>query len=402
MKQGWDIKTILDVSLSIEDGDWIEKKDQSTSGIRLIQTGNIGQGYYKDKGEKAKYISEDTFAKLKCTELTTGDILVSRLPDPVGRACILPDLGIRCITAVDCSIIKLKHDAICSQWFVYYSLSHEYAAKVKKECSGTTRDRISRKKLSCITIPIPPLAEQERIVEILDKEFERIDALKANAEQNLQHTKDLLIQSQNAAFDSEDIRPLDTVVSIINGYAFKSEDFNKTNPIKAVKITNVGVGVFVETDDTNLPQKLQSEKQDYVVHTGDIVFALTRTIIADGLKVAIVPETYNCALLNQRVASLRIDDAIQRDYLYNYFQSTKVRRYVLNRVNVLMQPNLSIKDLKAMPIPYCGKIEMEKIVARLNKLKEHCKVLEGNYTKTIALCDDMKQALLRQAFNGEL
>ena len=51
----WEIKTLLDLSVSIEDGDWIEKKDQSTSGIRLIQTGNVGQGCYKDKGEKAKY-----------------------------------------------------------------------------------------------------------------------------------------------------------------------------------------------------------------------------------------------------------------------------------------------------------------------------------------------------------
>lgn len=402
MKQGWDIKTILDVSLSIEDGDWIEKKDQSTSGIRLIQTGNIGQGYYKDKGDKAKYISEDTFAELKCTELTIGDILVSRLPDPVGRACILPDLGIRCITAVDCSIIKLKHDTICSQWFVYYSLSHEYAAKVKKECSGTTRDRISRKRLSCITIPIPPLAEQERIVEILDREFEKIDALKANAEQNLQHAKDLLKQSQNTVYNSIETTPLDSMVTIINGYAFKSEDFSKTNPIKAVKITNVGVGIFIETIDTNLPQNLLLDKQDYTVHTGDIVFALTRTIIAAGLKVAIVPETYNCALLNQRVAALRIDDDIQRKYLYNYFQTASVKEYVLKKVNTLMQPNLSIKDLKAMPIPYCDRAEMEQVVARLDKLKEHCTALEDNYKKTIVLCDDMKQALLRQAFNGEL
>ena len=402
MKQSWEIKTLLDVSVSIEDGDWIEKKDQSTSGVRLIQTGNVGQGYYKDKGEKAKYISEDTFVRLKCTELTIGDILVSRLPDPVGRACILPALGVRCITAVDCSIIKLKQDIIHPQWFVYYSLSSEYAAKVKKECSGTTRDRISRKKLSCITIPVPPLAEQERIVEILDREFEKIDALKANAERNLQYAKDLLKQSQNTVYNNIETNPLDSMVTIINGYAFKSEDFSKTNPIKAVKITNVGVGIFIETIDTNLPQNLLLDKQDYTVHTGDIVFALTRTIIAAGLKVAIVPETYNCALLNQRVAALRIDDDIQRKYLYNYFQTATVKEYVLKKVNTLMQPNLSIKDLKAMPIPYCDRAEMEQIVARLDKLKENCQALEENYKKTIALCDDMKQALLRQAFNGEL
>ena len=55
-----------------------------------------------------------------------------------------------------------------------------------------------------------------------------------------------------------------------------------------------------------------------------------------------------------------------------------------------------------MPIPYCNRAEMEQVVARLDKLKEHCTALEENYTKTIALCDDMKQALLRKAFNGEL
>ena len=42
------------------------------------------------------------------------------------------------------------------------------------------------------------------------------------------------------------------------------------------------------------------------------------------------------------------------------------------------------------------------MISRLGKLKAHCKTLEENYKKTIALCDDMKQALLRKAFNGEL
>ena len=42
------------------DGDWIESKDQSEEGIRLIQTGNVGNGEYKDKGDKARFISEET------------------------------------------------------------------------------------------------------------------------------------------------------------------------------------------------------------------------------------------------------------------------------------------------------------------------------------------------------
>ena len=45
------------------DGDWIESKDQSDDGIRLVQTGNIGEGIYLEKEARAKYISEETFEK---------------------------------------------------------------------------------------------------------------------------------------------------------------------------------------------------------------------------------------------------------------------------------------------------------------------------------------------------
>ena len=98
------------------DGDWIESKDQSEDGIRLVQTGNVGYGYFKDKEDKSRYISEETFNRLHCTEIFAGDILVSRLPDPIGRACIIPEGIGRMITAVDCSIIRLK-DVILPEYF---------------------------------------------------------------------------------------------------------------------------------------------------------------------------------------------------------------------------------------------------------------------------------------------
>ena len=58
-----------DICTVFTDGDWIESKDQSESGIRLVQTGNIGEGTYLEKEARAKYISEGTFDKLKCTEI---------------------------------------------------------------------------------------------------------------------------------------------------------------------------------------------------------------------------------------------------------------------------------------------------------------------------------------------
>lgn len=167
MKEGWERKKIKDISVLIADGDWIESKHQSDEGIRLIQTGNIGNGVFKAKEDKPHYISEYTFDELGCTEIFSGDCLVSRLPEPVGRACLIPEIGCRMITAVDCSIIRFK-EIILPKLFIYYTQSATYNRDVNNLTTGTTRKRISRKNLESILIPIPPLSEQERIVEELD------------------------------------------------------------------------------------------------------------------------------------------------------------------------------------------------------------------------------------------
>ena len=147
------------------DGDWIESKDQSELGIRLIQTGNVGNGFFKDKKDKSRYISEETFDNLHCTEIYPGDILVSRLPDPIGRACIIPQGLGRTITAVDCTIIRLK-DIILPDYFIAYTMTPSYAAQINEVTTGTTRRRISRANLGNILIPCSSIAKQQQFVAI--------------------------------------------------------------------------------------------------------------------------------------------------------------------------------------------------------------------------------------------
>ena len=150
------------------DGDWIEAKDQSDSGIRLVQTGNIGVGTFKEKGDKARYISEDTFNRLNCTEVVEGDILISRLPDPVGRACIIPaGLG-KSVTAVDCTIIRLN-DKVLPKYFVAFTSTPDYAMQIKKVLSGTTRLRVSRANLGKIQVPLPSVDKQQQFVTIAEQ-----------------------------------------------------------------------------------------------------------------------------------------------------------------------------------------------------------------------------------------
>ena len=176
-----------DICTVFNDGDWIESKNQSEKGIRLIQTGNIGEGKYLEKEERAKYISEETFNSLKCTEIFPGDILVSRLPEPVGRACIIPEKSERMITAVDCTICRPDKNIISKEYLCYFMQSKAYYTQLLNSITGTTRKRISRKNLGSIELNIPDKTTQKSVVEKLDllsviienrkEEIEKLDEL---------------------------------------------------------------------------------------------------------------------------------------------------------------------------------------------------------------------------------
>ena len=104
---GWEWVRLENISpMPIIDGDWIESKDQDVEGeIRLIQLADVGVGEFKDKSDR--FINLDTFNRLNCTQLQTGDILIARLPNPIGRACVFPDLNQMAITVVDIAILRL-------------------------------------------------------------------------------------------------------------------------------------------------------------------------------------------------------------------------------------------------------------------------------------------------------
>jgi restriction endonuclease S subunit len=196
--------SLKDLCTVFGDGDWIESKDQSDSGIRLIQTGNVGEGRFKDRIEKARWISEETFERLRCTEIGKGDVLISRLPDPVGRACILPTLEHKAITAVDCAIVRFDEKIMDPRFFVYYSQSSEYASSIAPLISGSTRQRISREKLGSIQIPNPSLEKQHEIVGKIDSALLKIDLLKTQIKMKKDLTATLRQSILSNSFSQEE------------------------------------------------------------------------------------------------------------------------------------------------------------------------------------------------------
>ncbi|EPX9364574.1 restriction endonuclease subunit S [Aeromonas veronii] len=169
------------------DGDWVESKDQDPNGnVRLIQLADIGLGYFTNKSDR--YLTKEKALELNCTFLNSGDILIARMPDPIGRACIFPQLHKECVTVVDICVVRPKNENVDSKWLMHCINSREFNNQVLNYVTGTTRQRISRGNLSNLNIALPPLKEQKRIAAILDK----ADAIRQKRQQAIALADDFL------------------------------------------------------------------------------------------------------------------------------------------------------------------------------------------------------------------
>lgn len=155
------------------DGDWIENKDMSDSGIRLLQLADIGVNKFLNKSER--YISEDTFLRLNCTEVIPGDLLMARMPDPIGRTCEVPNINSKMITAVDCCIIRINQSQHNKKYWLFFLNSQKMRFYYERVSSGTTRQRISKKNLEQLSVPFPELKAQVKIADQLSKVQDLID-----------------------------------------------------------------------------------------------------------------------------------------------------------------------------------------------------------------------------------
>ena len=120
----------------ITDGDWIESRDQDPTGtIRLIQLADIGDGRFLDKSRK--FVNDATSLRLNCTLLQAGDVLIARMPDPLGRACVFPKLERRAITAVDVCIVRPDPRKVDPEWLSFRHVLLVDEVKCPKcECLG--------------------------------------------------------------------------------------------------------------------------------------------------------------------------------------------------------------------------------------------------------------------------
>lgn len=151
----------------LTDGDWVESKDQDPAGeVRLTQLADVGVFRFLDRSDR--WLTEDAAARLKCTFLKEDDILIARMPNPIGRACLVPPGLGQAVTVVDVAILRASREVADPRFLNYalnsYSVHHQIVAYQ----TGGTRKRISRKNLEKVLVPLPPLTVQQDIAAQLD------------------------------------------------------------------------------------------------------------------------------------------------------------------------------------------------------------------------------------------
>ncbi|HMP72306.1 MAG TPA: hypothetical protein PKE55_03500 [Kiritimatiellia bacterium] len=155
------IKAIGDGGI-ITDGDWIESRDQDPSGnVRLIQLADVGDGQFLNKSRK--YVNAQTVERLRCTLLVPGDVLVARLPDPLGRTCVFPNLSQPAIAAVDVCIIRPDPNELHPDWLALFLNSPSTRALIALEAQGATRARVPTGKLKQLKLVPPPIEAQKEL-----------------------------------------------------------------------------------------------------------------------------------------------------------------------------------------------------------------------------------------------
>lgn len=166
--EGWSRSSIREVCSAFEDGDWIESKDQGGDDFRLLQISNVGNNEFVETGN-LRFISSETFRRLRCNEVVPGDILIARMPKPIGRAWYVTRQQWRMVTAVDVTIARPNPEVVDAFYYLHHLNSPAHIARCESQATGTTRLRISRSSLGALPILVPPLSVQRQFGDIASK-----------------------------------------------------------------------------------------------------------------------------------------------------------------------------------------------------------------------------------------
>jgi type I restriction enzyme S subunit len=440
LPEGWAAATLLELAGPygvVTDGDWVETKDQDPNGdVRLTQLADIGDGKFLDRSRR--FLSRQTANDLRCTYLLEGDLLIARMPDPLGRACIFPSLGQPAVTAVDVFIWRADHLGADARWLMYFINSPDVRARIQGEASGTTRQRIAGSRLKELTVSVPPLAEQRRIA----PKLEHLLARTARARSHLDRIPTLITRYKEAllaaAFSGNLTRewressaqtlPPAVDESGIDGRAAALDALPegwKWTSIKRVAL--ITGGLTKNAKRMALPKRVpylrvanvyaNELRLDDIAEIGCTASELAKTQLSAGDLLIVegngsLDQIGRVAMWNGEVDTCSHQNHIIRARLNQhvvpkfalYWLLSPKGRSAIERVAASSSGlyTLSITKIQGLPIPVCGRDEQHEVVHRIDASLIWLDKLTAEYARAARLFPKLEQAILAKAFRGEL
>lgn len=401
------------------DGDWIESPDISSSGIKYITTGNIGEGFYKEQG--SGFISEEKFKELMCTEVFSGDLLISRLNPPIGRACIIPDLNCRVVTSVD-NVILRPNSKFRKEYLVYLFSSPQYFKHTGDLSRGATMQRISRGLLGNIRIIMPSEQEQTTIARFLDHETAKIDALIAEQQRLIE----LLKEKRQAVISHAVTKGLDpnapmkdsgvawlgdvpehwgvmaiskVTEKITNGYVGPTRDILVSEGVPYVQATHIKKGKVNFDGAYYVDLNWSNNHKKSILKSGDVLIVQTGAGTGDVGLVSNKEEGFNCHALIILTPSSGL---MYGEYLSSVLQSSYGYAVLFSLRTGGMHPHLNCGEVREMfvTVPPCHEqIEINSYILRVTASYD---LLVSEALASVSLLKERRSALISAAVTGKI
>ncbi len=413
---GWVVTKLKEITtpLSLNDGDWILSKNMSDKPeVKLIQLGSIGYGKYINKG--FKYITNDTFDELNCTQIKPGYLLINRLINKNKlMTTILPDIDGKLITAVDiCWIAPSKE--FNQEFMMYQLMSPKFQRRVNKLASGSTRKRISKGNLINIPIYLPPLSEQSRIAAKIAQLFALLRKVESSTQQYAKLQTLLKSKVLDLAMRGKLVKqdPNDESASVLlekikteKAELVKEKKIKKSEPFPPItdeekpfdipdswEWARLGDVAKKITDGThNPPPNSHSGKQlisAINIKNGKIDFKLSNRFVTDSqfekedkrthirkgdVLLTIVGSLGNAAIVEndklftaQRSVAIISSDLLSK-YLYYSLTSKMFQEQIFNNAKGTTQRGIYLKKLSGLILPLPPINEQCRIVNKINEL----------------------------------
>ena len=385
MKNGWQTKTLGDVCEVIA--------GQSPEGKFYNSEGN-GHPFYqgkKDFGEK--FIEAPTTWTTQTTKVAKeGDILMS-VRAPVGPVNFSTEeicIG-RGLAAIR-SGIQLNRD------FLFYQLLHLQPEIAGKE--GAVFASINKAEIEALPLAFAPLAEQRRIVGLLDEAFAGLATAKANAEKNLQNARALFESHLQSVYTQ---RGPGWVEKPLGEALVKTETTDPTRSPQTefdyIDVSSVSKETLAIQETQRLQGKDAPSRARKLVRTNDVIFATIRPTLR---RIAIVPDELDSQVCSTGYFVLRAKPDMDHRLVFYFLQTETFMTAMETLQKGASYPAVTDGDVRLQTIPIPPLNEQKTIAAKLESLRKETQRLTRLYEQKHVALEALKKSLLHQAFTGEL